>query len=307
MAQKKVTLIDGGLSTQLESQGVDLTLFPQTWTAGLLSMEDGCRCLATAHRAFYDAGADIILTSSYQTDTSSPQKLLSRSISLALEQRDVFPNKKVFVSLGPWGAKEADGSEYTGKYGKEVTHETLVDFHTSRLRKLLRDFPLNAARTVDGLAFETVPSALEAQAICEVLSSYSSIPAWITFSSSDGVTTCDGQPLDEVITKVCTTFQGHVGPRYVGLNCVHPSVVTPFLDAVLPLSGFAGVVLYPNNGGKWNAETRVWEDVDGDSVGFTVAAVEWARRINERGLEAFIGGCCSTDSATIKKLKTSLF
>ena len=113
-------LIDGGLSTQLELQGVDLKKFPKTWTAGLLESPSGCADLRRAHASYIDAGADIILTSSYQTSLDTEKVILQKSVALTVEAANIEATKggglaKVYLSLGPWGATQADGSEYTGK------------------------------------------------------------------------------------------------------------------------------------------------------------------------------------------------
>ena len=318
-------IIDGGLSTQLEAQGVNLKEHPKLWTAGLLSSTDGRAELLKAHSAFIEAGADIVLTSSYQTSPDLAQDLLSASVHLALEARDTARALgrpiDVFLSLGPWGATQADGSEYTGVYPPSATKAFLSKFHASRLSLLLKDEKENS---IDGLAFETIPSQLELSSILPLLSSppYISIPAWITFSSNDGVLCCDGSLLSTAIEMCLSSFAAGPteAPRWLGLNCVHPESVDAFLDSILPIletSTVAGVVLYPNNGGTWNAETRCWCELEGTSDvtdgtcsdGYTQKAKEWRDRIingEKGGKDLMIGGCCSTDARTIKKLRECL-
>jgi homocysteine S-methyltransferase len=305
-------LVDGGLSTQLESQGVDLKQHPQLWTAGLLSSDHGRKQLSTAHTQFLNAGSDIILTASYQVSPECNQLVADFSVSLALAARDAASNKeglpaKVFVSLGPWGATQADGSEYTGKYDKHVTKVFLKDWHTRRLELLLKN---NSG--VDGLAFETIPSMLELGAIVEVLGATKKA-GWTTFSSSDGIHLCDGTPIEDAfelcdkITKVDDCLD-----RYFGLNCVHPDTINPFLDVVVPLAAISrgsinGIAVYPNNGGTWDAEGRCWKDAEGqEGEGFSLLAKEWKARVEDAGLNFVVGGCCSTDAKTIRKLKENL-
>ena len=55
-------LLDGGLSNQLEAQGVDLN--NPLWSALLL--KDAPREIINAHRVYLDAGADCIISASYQ-------------------------------------------------------------------------------------------------------------------------------------------------------------------------------------------------------------------------------------------------
>ena len=55
-------VLDGGLSTALEQQGADLG--GALWTARLLADEPAR--IATAHRSFFEAGARVATTASYQ-------------------------------------------------------------------------------------------------------------------------------------------------------------------------------------------------------------------------------------------------
>ena len=349
-----IQIIDGGLSTQLESQGVDLTLHPKLWTAGLLSSVDGRTELLAAHNAFLHAGADVILTASYQTSPDLPVDILHHSVRLALEARDAVAvaqggrTASVFVSLGPWGATQADGSEYTGQYASVATKDFLTTFHKTRLSLLLGGAGAGGAggannSQVDGLAFETIPSSLELESILPLLSSscYSSLPGWITFSSKDGIHLCDGSLLSSAVERCIESFAagagaaasgaaasgaGAQGKRYIGLNCVDPQYVDAFLDAVLPLlsshesdgvsSVVSGVVLYPNNGGTWNAIDRCWNDPlsleesgggsGGGGGGYIQKAKDWRDRVISEGMCVMIGGCCSTDAKTIRKLRECL-
>ena len=124
-----------------------------------------------------------------------------------------------------------------------------------------------------GLAFETIPSSFELNVILEILNEepFKNYPAWITFSSPDGLHTCSGELFSDLLRdSILPNFSKAIEPRYVGLNCVHPSCVVPFLDVVLKdydEKVLNGVVVYPNNGGGWNSERRCWEDSD-SVVGF---------------------------------------
>ena len=317
------TLIDGGLSTQLETQGIDLKLYPKLWTAGLLTTAKGQRELLTAHQNYIVAGADIILTSSYQICPFmvNAEDLLVASRQLALQAKDTSAStSQVFLSLGPWGATQADGSEYTGDYKELATQDYLFKFHSKRLSILLQAGQHQSESVVDGLAFETIPSLLELNAILLVMESTTyDLPMWISFSSPDGIHMCDGATFDSAVAQCLARFAAHPcsSPRILGVNCVHPSTIDPFLDIVLPLippGVLDGIALYPNNGGTWDAVKRCWcndEDTESKSksktsTGFSGKAVEWRDRIVEQGLNCYIGGCCSTDAKTIAVLKERL-
>ena len=62
LLQKRLPIIlDGGLATELESQGIRLT--SDLWSAQLLKTNP--QAIVDAHRAYLDAGAQCIITASY--------------------------------------------------------------------------------------------------------------------------------------------------------------------------------------------------------------------------------------------------
>jgi hypothetical protein len=122
-------VLDGGLATQLEAMGEDLS--GSLWSARLLN--DSPETIVRAHAAFLEAGADLIISASYQCcvpllqekleiDASRAEELIAESVVLAMRARDEAgrPEAVVAASIGPYGACLADGSEYTGSYAADV-------------------------------------------------------------------------------------------------------------------------------------------------------------------------------------------
>ena len=234
-----VRILDGGLSTQLENHhGVDLSEHPKLWTAGLLTDATGRTKLRAAHDAYLDAGASIILSSSYQTSPSMDDATLAASVRLALDARDAYhrPGVEAWVSLGPYGSILADGSEYRGDY--LLNEFELKEWHATRLEKLLLAAAEESRRPADGIAFETVPSFVEVQGILSLLCEpqYCGTPAWVSFSCRDGSHLADGTPLIDVAAACRDAFsrRSPSARSYMGANCVPPAIVDSILDAVLP-------------------------------------------------------------------------
>ncbi|MED5461160.1 MAG: homocysteine S-methyltransferase family protein, partial [Pseudomonadota bacterium] len=67
-------IIDGGLATQLESMGFDLG--NDLWSASLLTGNPDA--IVEAHRAYLEAGADCIISASYQ---ASRQGFMSHGLT----------------------------------------------------------------------------------------------------------------------------------------------------------------------------------------------------------------------------------
>ncbi|MFQ5435764.1 MAG: homocysteine S-methyltransferase, partial [Anaerolineae bacterium] len=164
-------ILDGGLATELEARGRDLS--DALWSARLLLDDPGL--IRQVHLDYFYAGADCGISASYQATISGlvargltepeAEELLRLSVRLVMAARDDFwaiPGNRrgrlrpiTAASVGPYGAALADGSEYAGEYGLSVTE--LAEWHGRRWRIL-------ADSGADMLACETIPSFAEARA-----------------------------------------------------------------------------------------------------------------------------------------------
>ncbi|MFK8912237.1 homocysteine S-methyltransferase family protein, partial [Streptomyces sp. YS-3] len=82
----RTVVLDGGLSNQLKAQGCDLS--DPLWTARLLADDPGQ--IEAAHEAYVRAGAQVLITSSYQaTYEGFAHRGVSRREATALLARSV--------------------------------------------------------------------------------------------------------------------------------------------------------------------------------------------------------------------------
>ncbi len=281
---ESVLISDGGLATELEARGHDLS--DPLWSARLLA--DAPHEIAAVHAAFFRAGAAIATTASYQAsfegfaargiDRDEAAGLLRRSVELAKTARDEAGAGGLIVaaSVGPYGAALADGSEYRGRYGLSVAD--LRRWHRPRLETL-------AAAGSDVLACETVPDVDEAEALVDLVRS-AGVPAWLSYTI-DGTTTCAGQPLAEAFAVAAGVPQIVA----VGVNCCAPDDVLP----AIALARAAGkpVVVYPNSGERWDG--RAWA---GPRAYSAQLAAQWAA-----AGARIIGGCCRVGPADIADVR----
>jgi homocysteine S-methyltransferase len=272
-------VLDGGLSNQLAAAGHDLS--DRLWSARLL--RDDPAAVMAAHRAYFEAGADIATTASYQAsfegfgdDTPELLRLSVRLARQASYQAEVDDRRLwVAASVGPYGAVLADGSEYRGRYG--LSRAELIDFHGQRIEVL-------AAAGADVLALETIPDLDEAEALVAVIAD-TGIPAWLSFSV-DGSFTRAGQSLAEAFELVRDVPE----ILAVGVNCCDPLDA----DAAVPLAAAVSgkpVVVYPNSGEGWDPVSRSW---DGRRTFDPAAVPGWLRNG-----ATLIGGCCQLGPADI--------
>jgi homocysteine S-methyltransferase len=280
---------DGGLATELEARGHDLS--DPLWSARLLI--DAPQEIAAVHTAYFRAGATIATTASYQASfegfaargigrdgAGGTTALLRRSVELAKAARDEAGTEGLLVaaSVGSYGAALADGSEYRGRYGLSVA--ALADWHRPRLEVL-------ASAGADVLAVETIPDVDEAEALLTVLGELG-MPAWLSYTI-DGTRTRAGQPL----TDAFAVAAGIAEIVAVGVNCCAPDDVLPAIG-IARASGAGGkpVIVYPNSGERWDGGAWV-----GPSRFSAQLAAQWIA-----AGARIVGGCCRVGPADIASI-----
>ncbi|MFH8473621.1 homocysteine S-methyltransferase [Streptomyces sp. NPDC018000] len=278
-------LLDGGLSNQLEAQGCDLS--DALWSARLLA--DGPGQIEAAHTAYVRAGAQVLITASYQATfegferrgigRAQAAELFARSVRLARRaaggvEREIW----VAASVGPYGAMLADGSEYRGRYGLSVRE--LERFHRPRVEAL-------AAAGPDALALETVPDIDEAEALLRAVE-VCGLPVWLSYSVA-GDRTRAGQPLETAFALA----SGHDQVLAVGVNCCDPADADRAVQTAAEVAG-KPVVVYPNSGERWDAGGRGWVGAPTFDPGRVRAWQDVGARL--------VGGCCRVGPESIAKL-----
>jgi homocysteine S-methyltransferase len=283
LLREPFTVVDGGLSTSLEELGTHPD--GELWTAQ--AVIERPELIVAAHRRFVEAGAEVVITSSYQAsvkgfvraglDERAAREALASTTELARRSGAPF----VAASIGPYGAYLADGSEYRGTY--EASWDEVRDYHRGKLEVL-------AGTGADVIAIETIPTLEEARIVLEELARVGAPPAWLTFTCADRELTCGGEPFADVVAAV------HESPGViaVGVNCTDPRHVTSLLTRARERTDLPFVV-YPNHGRAWDAEAKCWIG-DGDDH-LAVRAGEWAA-LGAR----LIGGCCGVGADGVRAI-----
>jgi homocysteine S-methyltransferase len=280
-----VLVADGGLATELEARGNDLS--DALWSARLLV--DAPEQVREAHLAFFRAGAVIATSASYQASfegfarrgigRAEAAGLMRRSVDLARAARDQMAGdgrvRWVAASAGPYGAALADGSEYRGRYGRSVRE--LAAWHRPRLEVL-------AGAAPDVLALETVPDIDEAEALMAAVAGLG-IPAWLSYSIAGGRTRA-GQPLSEAFAVAA----GVPEVVAVGVNCCAPADVLAAIAVAREVTGMP-VIVYPNSGEQWDARRRAWTGQSRYSAGQPQQWIAAGAKL--------VGGCCRVRPADI--------
>ncbi len=300
-------VLDGGLSTELERAGHDVS--GQLWSAALLREDP--EAVIAAHLAFFAAGARVATTASYQAsfqgfaatgiERTEAAALMRSSVTLAREaaaRADLAGSSWVAASVGPYGAALAGGEEYTGAYvdpqwrgsssgGLDVAQ--LRAFHRPRLQALAEAGP-------DVLACETLPALAEVEALVAEVQQLG-VPAWISLTTVTGGDGIVRTRRGEDATEAFGLVKGVDEIIAVGINCTDPLGVPAAVRVAAAASG-KPVVVYPNSGESWDARARSWlgepDFTDDDVAGWVDAGAR------------LVGGCCRVGPEQIAAIARAL-
>lgn len=292
-------VIDGGLATELERAGCDLA--SPLWSGEVLRTHP--EKVLAVHRSYLDAGADCLITASYQVSAMGFREIglngdearaaIQQSVALGEEARREYMQAELAAgreprpiwiagSLGAYGAALHNGAEFHGRYN--VSHSELVAFHAARIDAMRET-------AADFVAFETIPSLAEAEAILESLERFPDLAAYISFTCRDDGHTGHGEPIEECARLLDTRRQIIA----IGINCTAPRHILPLIHRIRAVSA-KRIAVYPNSGEDWVAETRSWAGTS-DPHSFGALAETWRRA----GAD-WIGGCCRTGPEHIRAI-----
>ncbi|ETN47136.1 uncharacterized protein HMPREF1541_01326 [Cyphellophora europaea CBS 101466] len=194
-------ILDGGLGTTLTAPPYAQHFISATtplWSSHLLTTPSGPDTLLAAHAAFARAGANVLLTATYQASFEGfrrtptvPQgagiveedaaRFMRAAVKVAREGFRVVARKEegdgereeehegggrkgvVALSLGAYGATLLPSAEYSGEYPEGMRgEEALGEWHWRRLQVF---FDEGVWREVDVVAFETLPRLEEIRGV----------------------------------------------------------------------------------------------------------------------------------------------
>ncbi|KAG9238587.1 Homocysteine S-methyltransferase [Amylocarpus encephaloides] len=257
MSTTPIRVMDGGLGTLLTSPPHSIAFDTRTplWSSHLLLSESGEGEIRKAQLSFVEAGADLLLSATYQASFEgfAATKISRESdgvgeveagtcmrravgiarecLSIGIDKKDRGRRGSVVLSLGAYGATMVPSTEYSGSYDESHrTMDQLRDWHLRRLGVFLpnssRDERTRCWDDVDMVAFETLPLANEILAAREAMGSLSTEilkPFWVScvFPGEDNVLP-DGSSVKDMVEAMLGT----------SLESVNESQVTPTPDAI---------------------------------------------------------------------------
>lgn len=293
-----IYLLDGGLGTTLSDiYSVTFDSSTPLWSSTLLLTDPNT--LQAAQTAFADAGADIILTATYQASFEGfgvngreDARIYMRSaIPIARSAFGSTRKGKVALSLGAYGATMVPSTEYTGLYDEaRRSVQGLKQWHAQRIgvfstgddvcenEDMEREEARSCWEEIDLVAFETLPLLQEVIAVREVMfgvfreRGVEEKPFWIScVFPGEGRELPDGSCVEDTVKAMLGNRKGASRPKGVGINCTKigkvKELVEEFEKAIQymlskrDLDEWPALVLYPDgtDGEVYNTATKEWE------------------------------------------------
>ena len=275
----EILIADGATATNYQQMGMAIGVAPEEWTV------DQPEKVLGLHRAFVEAGSDIILTNTFGATAlrlresryaGRAPELNRAAAALAREAAAINPGVLVAGSLGPTGML----MEPLG----ELTAAAAADAYAEQAAALREG-------GVDLLLLETFFALDEALAAIDGVRRSSDLPLVVSFSFDRGTRTMMGLSPTQVIEAI-----GPLGVAAIGANCGRSLedmelVVHEFaaLGADIPLW------IKPNAG----LPRMVGELAHYDTGPMQMA--EFARRFIDAGAQV-VGGCCGSSPEHVRAI-----
>jgi methionine synthase I (cobalamin-dependent) len=300
-AERRILVLDGAMGTMIQRhklseadyRGSRFADWPHDLQGNndllVLTQPDIIRDI---HRAYLDAGADLIETNTFNAQTISMadyhMESLSREMNLAAarlarEAADAVstPERPRFVAgaIGPTNRTGSISPDVNDPGKRNVTFTQLVEAYLEQARAL-------AEGGVDLFLIETIFDTLNAKAAifaCETYFEECGVRYPVILSGT--ITDASGRTLSGQTTEAFWASVRHARPFAVGLNCaLGGKDMRPYIAELSRLAD-CRVSCYPN-AGLPNAFGEYDERPD------ETAAI--LRGFAEDGLVNLVGGCCGT-------------
>lgn len=310
-ASQRILILDGAMGTQLQNyklteddfRGERFAKHPKNMKGNndILSLTRP-DVIEQIHRAYLDAGADIIETNTFNATSISQSDYGTEHLAREMNQQAAAIARKVadevtktnplkprFVtgSIGPTNRTASMSPDVNNPAYRAVTFDMLANAYEEQVRGLIEG-------GVDALLIETIFDTLNAKAalfaIGKVLNEKNiDIPVMVSGTLTDASgRTLSGQTLRAFIESV-----SHYPLFSIGLNCaMGAEQLIPYISELSANTEFM-VSAHPNAG---------LPNVLGEYDESAKEMAQLVEKMLERGLLNIVGGCCGTSPEHIKHI-----
>ena len=312
--QERILLLDGAMGTMIQAQRLDESDFRgerfKDWQQDLKGNNDLLsitqpQVIRDIHDAYFDAGADIVETNTFNSNAPSMadygmqslvKELNFAAARLARESADVYSARsgvQKFVAgvLGPTNRTASISPDVNDPGFRNISFASLAASYTDAAVALIEG-------GADFLMVETVFDTLNAKAaIFALRRAFDQTGAELPVMISGTITDASGRTLSGQTTEAFWNSVRHINPFVIGLNCaLGAAELRPYIADLAHIADTA-VSAHPNAGlpnefGEYDETPEQMAAVVGE---FAAA-----------GLVNVVGGCCGTTPEHIRRLRESV-
>ena len=309
--QKKILVLDGAMGTMLQEYKFSEEDFrgerfkdwpvPLQGNNDLLSITQP-KAIASIHRKYFEAGADIVETNTFSATTIAmadyemeelvdelnyESARLAKEVAVELTKKN--PEKPRFVAgaMGPTNKTASMSPDVNDPGFRAISFEELRLAYRQQAKALIKG-------GVDILLLETVFDTLNAKAALFAIDELKEELALdIPVMVSGTITDASGRTLSGQTAEAFLISVSHIPLVSIGFNCaLGAKQLTPHLE-VLNRFASSGVSAYPNAG-----LPNAFGEYDQDAEEMAAEIKEYL----EKGLVNILGGCCGTTPKHIKAI-----
>ena len=312
LIQQRIMLLDGGMGTMIQRENLEEKDYyieslgklahPQKGNLDLLSITRP-DVIAKIHRAYLEAGSDIIETNTFSSNSISQKdyalehlvnKLNVESVKLAREAADEYtkktPNKPRFVAgaIGPTNRTLSLSPDVNNPAFRAINFDELVACYLEQVKAL-------GDAGVDLFLVETIFDTLNAKAAIYAIEEWRKVSKKTTPVLISGtITDQSGRTLSGQTTEAFWISISHTPYLLgVGLNCaLGAKQMRPFVED-LSRAAWVNVGAYPNAG--LPNEFGLYDETASEFWGQVSEFVD-LKLVN------YLGGCCGTTPEHIAML-----
>lgn len=309
--QQKILILDGAMGTMIQRHQLDELDYRgkkfQNYHRSLKGNNDLLsitqpEIIKGIHRAYLEAGADILETNTFNSNRISMadyemedwvEELNLASAQLALEAAEEYtaknPEQPRFVagSIGPTNRTASISPKVNDPGFRNVDYDTLVEIYQEQAEALLK-------AGVHALLVETIFDTLNAKAaFFGIMEAMDKTGIQVPLMASGTITDKSGRTLSGQTTEAFLISLSHIPLFSIGLNCaLGAKDLIPYIEILAENSPFY-VSVYPN-AGLPNAFGRYDETPQ--------MMLENIKPMLENGWINILGGCCGTTPEHIQKM-----
>ena len=266
---------DGGMGSLLQERGLAAGELPETWN--ITRPEE----IQSIHRAYLDAGSDIINTNTFGANAlkfpDNLREIVESAVSNAKEARRQSDREDAYIALdlGPTGRLLQPMGDLPFEQAVELFGEVVR---------------IGAAAGVDLVLIETMSDSYELKAAVLAAKENCVLPVLATVIFDENGKMLTGGTVD----SVAAMLEG-LRVDALGVNCgLGPKQMLPIVKRLTEVSSLP-VIVNPNAGLPRSENGKTVYDIDADEFAALMG------EIADLGVQV-LGGCCGTTPAHIRKM-----